>query len=198
MQTIFTIGHSTHTIDQFIQLLTQYEITCVIDVRSMPYSKYNPQFNKETLAESLKQEEILYVLFDKEFGARQLKPSLLDEDGKVDFYRVRETDLFKMGVHRLHNAVNQGYRLALMCSEGNPLDCHRFSMICYQLKKDFNVMHILPDGGMKTNEILENELVEKYKKNLPQSDLWRKVTEEERLEAAYRLVSKDIAYEEKD
>src|SRR5262245_44368779 len=99
--TVFTIGHSTHEIEAFIGLLNKYGITCLIDVRSAPYSRIAPQFNKEALATALKNRSILYTHFEKEFGARYTKPSLLDEEGKVDFAKVRASDEFKQGIQRL-------------------------------------------------------------------------------------------------
>ncbi len=128
---VFTIGHSTHSIEEFIHLLNNYEINCIIDVRSMPFSKYNPQFNKESLIRDLKNQNIFYAHFGKEFGARHTEPMLLDENGQVDFNKVRETEDFISGVKRLEDAFEQGYKIALMCSEANPLDCHRFSMVSY-------------------------------------------------------------------
>ena len=97
---VFTIGHSTHSIEEFINLLNNYEIDCVIDVRSMPFSKHNPQFNKESLIKDLKNQDIFYAHFGKEFGARHTSPMLLDENDQVDFYKVRETGEFKSGIKR--------------------------------------------------------------------------------------------------
>ena len=134
-KTLFTIGHSTHKIEFFISLLNKFRITCVIDVRSSPHSRIAPQYNKSSLNSILREHNIVYMHFEKEFGARHTKPSLLDEDGNVDFDKVRETTEFKQGVERLINGLGLGYKIALMCSEANPFDCHRFTMISYQLVK---------------------------------------------------------------
>jgi len=195
MQKIYTIGHSTHTIDEFTKLLQEHNITCIVDVRSMPYSKYNPQFNKENLRTELGKKEIVYAHLGKEFGARHTRPSLLDEDGRVDFYKVRETEDFKNGIRRLVDATDHGYSVALLCSEGKPLDCHRFSMISYQLVKEgYAVTHILPDSSKLTNEELEKQMLDKYRNKLPQSTLFEQVTPEQRLKVAYQLISKEVAY----
>jgi uncharacterized protein (DUF488 family) len=191
-QSVYTIGHSTHSIEEFIRLLQEHNITCVIDVRSMPYSQYNPQFNKELLQAELYNHEIVYAHFGKEFGARHTKPSLLNEDGRVDFNKVRETEDFKRGIRRLDDALDQGYHVALLCSEGNPLDCHRFSMISYQLVREgYEVIHIMPDGDTVTNDELEKQMLEKY---LPQPNFFDQVTPEGQLETAYQLISKKVAY----
>ena len=88
---VFTIGHSTHDIDDFIGLLKKHKVNCLIDVRSQPYSRIAPQFNKDGLNSLLKRHDILYAHFEKEFGARHTKLSLLDVDNKVDFDKVRKS-----------------------------------------------------------------------------------------------------------
>jgi uncharacterized protein (DUF488 family) len=194
-ETVFTIGHSRHDIDHFTDLLNKFGVNCVIDVRSSPYSRIAPQYNKDALSSTLKNNNILYMHFEKEFGARHTRPSLLNEDGKVDFDKVRETDEFKQGLARLRNGLELGYRIVLMCSEANPFDCHRFSLISYQLVKEgVRVNHILEDGDFVENSELENQLLEKYYKKLPQSTLFETVTKEMQLEVAYRLRSKYVAY----
>lgn len=166
---VFTVGHSTHNIRYFVELLKKHGVTSLIDVRSSPYSRIAPQFNKDILRIALKDENIGYVHFEKEFAARQTSPFLLDKDGRVDFDRVRETDEFKQGVQRLKKALKLGLRVALMCSEADPFDCHRFSMISYQLvKEDLQVHHILRDGKIVDNNELEERLLKKY---FPKHDL---------------------------
>jgi uncharacterized protein (DUF488 family) len=192
---VFTIGHSTHEINAFLDLLSRYGINCLIDVRSAPYSRIAPQFNKEALSATLKEAGILYTHFEKEFGARHTRPSLLDEEGKVNFDKVRASAEFQQGVQRLQKALDLGYHVALMCSEGNPFDCHRFSMITYQLVKEgLQVQHILTEGEAVDNTVLEDQLLQKYQKKLPQTTLFETVTPEMQLEAAYRLRGKDVAY----
>ena len=134
--------------------------------------------------------------FAKEFGARHTDFNLLDDERKVDFVRVRESLNFKNGIKRLRQGIDKGYRIALMCSEGDPLDCHRFSMISVALEKDgFDVKHILKDKTLKTTAQLEIQLLEKYKKKLPQPDMFQpNVTLDEQLQVAYRLRNKEIAF----
>lgn len=192
---IFTIGHSTHEFEYFVNLLNKYGVNCLIDVRSTPFSKIAPQFNKDVLGSTLRNNGILYGHFTEEFGARHSKPSLLDEEGKVDYEKVRQTDKFKEGIQRLIKGLELGYRIVLMCSEANPFDCHRFSMISYQLVKEgLQVKHILKDGTVIENSDLEEQLLEKYRKKLPQSTLFETVTREMQIEAAYKLRGKDIAF----
>lgn len=197
-QRVFTIGHSKHEIGYFIELLREYNVDCLIDVRSSPYSRIAPQFNKNVLNSTLKDNNILYAHFESEFGARHTKPSLLDEDGRVDFDKVRESAEFKQGIQRLRKGLGLEYTIALMCAEANPFDCHRFSMISYQLVREgMHVRHILKDGNLVENSELEESLLEKYNKKLPQNTLFETVTRDERIEIAYRLRGKDIAFSPK-
>jgi uncharacterized protein (DUF488 family) len=194
---IFTIGHSNHDINYFKSLLNKYYINSVIDVRTSPFSKLYPQFNKEILKASLKDDEIYYIHLPAEFGARRTNQDLLDEDGKVDFKKIWDTEIFKKGLEKISTGIEQGYQIALMCAESDPFECHRFSMVSYPLVKlGYIVTHILKDGTTIDNSELEKRLLEKYKKVLPVNDLFTNtVTDEIRLEYAYRLRNKDIAFE---
>src|SRR5205085_440349 len=133
---IFTVGHSTHEPQDFLGLLTSNSVNCVIDVRSTPFSTRVPQFNKETLKQYLEENNIIYLHFPKAFGARQKDPELLDETGRVDFEKVRRSEYFREGMDKLRRCLERGFTIALMCSEANPLDCHRFGMISYQLVRE--------------------------------------------------------------
>lgn len=106
---IYTIGHSNHPIEQFHDLLAIHNINCVIDVRSTPFSRIAPQYNKSTLSSRLKTVKILYAHFGSEFGARHTDINLLDNDGKVDFEKVRKTEQFNQGMQRLHSGLDMGY-----------------------------------------------------------------------------------------
>ena len=143
---IYTIGHSTHPIEVFLDLLKTFSFNCLIDVRSVAASSYNPQYNKEPLSNFLKTNGITYMHFAEEFGARHTDPDLLDDEGKVNFELVRKSWNFKNGVERIWQGIDKGFTIALMCSEGEPFDCHRFSMVSIALEKDgFEVKHILKD-----------------------------------------------------
>jgi uncharacterized protein (DUF488 family) len=193
---IYTVGHSTHPLDYFLELLQAYSITCVVDVRSVAASAYNPQYNKEPLSNFLKRNGITYLHFAEEFGARHTDPDLLDEEGKVDFVKVRKSWNFKKGVERLWQGIEKGFTVSLMCSESDPLDCHRFSMIATALEKDgFEIQHVLKDKTLKSNTQLEVELLKKYDKKIPKPDLFEPViSTADQLKVAYRLKNKEIAY----
>jgi len=194
--TIYTLGHSTHSPEYFLELLKTYSINCVIDVRSVAASSYNPQYNKEPLSDFLKNNGITYLHFADEFGARHTDPDLLDEEGKVDFEKVRKSWLFKNGVERLWSGLDKGFIIALMCSEGEPFDCHRFSMISVALEKDgLVVKHILKDKTIKSNGELEKQLLKKYDKKIPRRDIFQpNISADDQLKVAYKLRNKEIAY----
>lgn len=193
---IYTIGHSTHHADYFLELLREYAVNCIIDVRSVAASSYNPQYNEEPFKNFLKNNKIIYMHFAEEFGARQTDPNLLDDEGKLDFDKVRKSWFFKSGLERVWQGVEKGYVMALMCSESEPLDCHRFSMVSVGLQTDgFEVKHILKDKSVKTNKELETELMNKYEKKLPKIDLFNpNITTEDQLKVAYRLKNQEIGY----
>jgi uncharacterized protein (DUF488 family) len=187
---IYTIGHSTHEIDYFMELIESYRINCIVDVRSIAASSLNPQFNNEFLYNWLRKHGIVYMHFAEEFGARHTDYILLDDEGKVDFDKVHKTANFKNGIERLKKGVKKGFKITLMCSESNPLDCHRFSMISTVLEKcGFEVKHILKDKTLKTTQELEAQLLKKYEKKLPKPTMFEpEVTLADQLKIAYKLI----------
>jgi len=195
-RTLFTIGHSSHPPDYFLELLKHYQITCLIDVRSVAASAYNPQFNKEPLAAFLKNNGINYQHFPREFGARHTDPELLDPEGKVDFEKVRNSTLFKDGIQKLIQGFEKGFTISLMCSEAEPLDCHRFSMISLALAQHgFEINHILKDKTFASNAQLEKAILKKFYKKLPVPTVFDPdVTIQDQINAAYRLKNQEIAF----
>ena len=199
-KTIYTVGHSTHTIEYFFELIDTFGINCIVDVRSVAASRFNPQYNKEAFSNYLKKQGVQYLHFVKEFGARQDDPSVLDEENKVDFEKVRLQSSFSEGVLRLEKGLLAGYNIALMCSESEPFDCHRFAMVAIGLEKEgFKVKHILKDKTVISNADLEKELLKKYAKKLPQPSIFEPdVTPEMQLKAAYKMRNKNIAWSPSD
>ena len=196
-KTIYTIGHSNHEMDYFREMLNGIGVTCVIDVRSIPASAYSPHFNMEPLRAYLKRHNIIYLHFAREFGARQTEPEVLDISGKVDFDKVRQTQSFLSGIQRLNDGLNKGYTIALMCSEAEPFDCHRFSLISYYLVHNgFAVKHILKDKTTIDNSVLEKRLLKFYDKQIPKPDIFDPVALSPvvQLNFAYHLRGNDVAY----
>jgi len=191
---IYTIGHSTHPIDYFLEILKYYHVNCVVDVRSMPASRFNPQFNKKSLASSLKDNGIDYLYFGESFGARQTDLLLLDNEGRVDFEKVRNTEKFSDGIGRIWKGAHDGYSIALMCSEAEPLRCHRFIMISPALK-DFKVRHILKDKSSLSQEDLELQLLKQFSKELSQTSAFgSNAGTSQKLAAAYKMMNNIVGY----
>ena len=199
MKRIHTIGHSNIGVDDFLHLLLLHNINCIIDVRSVPASAYTPQFNKEPLKIFLKKHNITYVHFGEEFGARRTDCLI---DGQVNFEQAAQTEKFLLGYSRINNAIDLNYNLSLMCSEANPLECHRFSLVSrYLHEHDFDVCHILKDGNIKTHQELENEMINTYlnsrlnKLREIETNLFGEMyTAEQQRVDAYRIKNKEIGY----
>ena len=195
---LYSIGHSSQTQEEFLALLTSYSINCVVDVRSVPASKYSPQFNQENLKWFLKSHGIQYLHFGDEFGAR--RTDSIDENGQVNFEIAVKTPNFQQGVVRLMRGLEKGYQIALMCSEADPLECHRFSMVSrYFYDLGLDVQHILKDGTLASHASLEKEMINQFlhsrKYRLSEVDLlFGTYSEEEQRKDAYRLKNKEIGY----
>lgn len=189
-KTIFTIGHSTHSLDYFISLLNTHEITAVCDVRSSPYSRMNPQFNRENLKAALRQNRISYVFMGKELGARSDDPCCYAQ-GKVQYDLLAQTELFQHGLSRIQAGIKK-YRIALMCAEKDPLDCHRTILVSRYLEENLNleVQHILADGQLEKHSNTLDRLL--YNLKLPSQDIFR--THDVVLADAYRIQGQKIAY----
>jgi uncharacterized protein (DUF488 family) len=187
---VYTIGHSTHQTVRFLELLRAHDITAVGDVRSNPYSRMNPQFNRETLKASLTEAGIAYVFLGRELGARTEDPSCY-EGGKVQYERLARTPLFRAGLDRVRDGMSR-YRLALMCAEKEPLVCHRGILVARELEAaGMVVKHTLAEGSVEAHR----DAMARLRKllGLPESDLLR--SEVEVLEDAYRIQGQRIAYE---
>ncbi len=187
--TIYTIGHSNHTIEKFRDLLERNGITAIADVRSSPYSRHNPQFNKDVLSAKLRKCGIAYVFLGKELGARTDDPSCY-EGGKVRYSRLAETSVFKAGVERVLSGA-QKYRIALMCAEKEPLDCHRTLLVSRALeRRGASIVHILADGSTEAQKQTMSRLLDLV--GLPQADMFR--SHDELVAMACDLREERIAY----
>ena len=194
---IYTIGHSNYSQEEFLRLLQIHSITCVADVRSMPASKHSPQYNQVILEGFLKYHQINYQFFGREFGAR--RTDSYNQQGQVDFELAVKTDLFQQGIKRI-NTLLEVSRVTLMCSESNPLECHRFALVArYFHNQGVEIRHILKDGSLATHKQLEKDMINQYlharKPLLADVDeLFRTYTDEDQLRDAYRLKNKEIGY----
>ena len=187
---IYTIGHSKHPIDRFVALLQQHAIDALADVRSTPYSRFNPQFNKEKLQTALAAAGIRYVFLGEELGARTKDPSCYDEEGRVSYARLAQTEPFRKGIERLLTGMQQ-HRIAIMCAEREPLECHRTILVSRELERaGVPVTHILHDGSLEPHGQLMTRLAAEL--NLVGTDLF--LTPDELIEDAYEKQGSRIAY----
>jgi uncharacterized protein (DUF488 family) len=187
--TVYTVGHSTHSIEKFVELLRMNGITAVADVRSSPFSRHNPQFNREALVNALREAGISYVFVGKELGARSDNPACY-KNGRVRFSRLARTSAFRSGVDRVLNGTRQ-YRVALMCAEKEPLDCHRTLLVARALEREGAVIkHILADGRLEDQNDTMSRLLDMV--GLPREDMFR--SREELVADACELRERKIAY----
>lgn len=190
-KSVYTIGHSTQTVERFIELLQMHAITAIADVRSSPYSRMNPQFNREPLRERLRQSGISYVFLGKELGARS-DDRRCYRDGKVQYDLLAQTPLFKDGIARVLEGADT-YRVGLMCAEKDPLECHRAILVSRALHQNtVDVRHVLADGRVETQDELETRMLDQL--HMHGEDMLN--TKDELVREAYRTQGEAIAYED--
>lgn len=190
MTLVYTVGHSNHSEQGFVDLLTKNGITAIADVRSSPYSRFNPQFNRESLIKSFRKAGIAYVFLGAELGARSEDCSCY-ENGKVQYDRLAQTEVFRKGLERVVEG-SRAYRVALMCAEKDPLDCHRTILVARHLvERGIEVKHILAEGSVETHDEAMQRLLQVL--DLPEQDMFR--SREQIIADAYAIRGQAIAYE---
>lgn len=195
MKELFTIGYSTHSQESFIAALKAHEITAIADVRSSPYSRFKPEFDKEHLGTLLKKSGIEYVFLGDYCGAKPDDSSCFI-DGRVSYDLLAKSDRFIEGLKRLDKGLER-YRIALMCAEKDPITCHRMILVARQLHDQYGATtcHILGDGTAEAHEQSERRLLRLFgldRQELP--GLGQSV--EQRLADAYRRQGERIAFTE--
>ena len=189
--TILTIGHSTHTYGSFLALLQSAGVSAIADVRTAPFSRHQPQFNRNNLLEALRRDRISYVYLGKELGGRP-NDFKYYSDGLADYAKIAMSPNFEKGLHRIVEGAER-YRIAAMCSEHDPLDCHRCLLIGRALaNRGITIVHILQNGGTVSHPQIEERLLEICDRNT--DDLF--ATREERLAIAYRDRARKVAFVE--
>ena len=190
-QPVFTIGHSNLEFMKFAALLREHGVQAVADVRSSPYSQYNPQFNREPLQRGLREQGVSYVFLGAELGARRSECECYVK-GRADYSLIAKTQAFKHGLDRIVQGAAK-MRVALMCSEKDPVDCHRCIIVSPRLRdRGIEVLHILSDGSLESQEQAESRLARLF--DLPERELFRSASEI--VAEAYRLQGERIAYQE--
>ncbi|AOY77834.1 DUF488 family protein [Clostridium formicaceticum] len=196
---IFTVGHSNYSIDRLLDMLNFYKINCVVDIRGTPYSKYNIQYNKETISQTLTSKGYVYIYMGKEFAAQREDKSLYTEEGYADFEKVIGDKDFLKGIERLKVGCSKGYRIALMGAKQDPISCHRCILLGRALREHgFTVNHILDDYTLASQEEMEERLLKKYYGNGKQitfdSYMEMDLSEEDLIRECYKKGNKEIGY----
>ncbi|MDC6350482.1 DUF488 domain-containing protein [Zeaxanthinibacter sp. PT1] len=157
--TLYSIGHGNKKIEDFIHELQNFSIDFLLDVRSKPFSKWNPQFNQSELQASLKSVGVTYVFVGDQLGGLPEDRSCYDSEGKVVYDLIKKKQFFKQGLKRLLTANQKGIKIAVMCSESKPEECHRSKLIGQELlSHNISMNHITKNYQLKSQELVMNEL----------------------------------------
>jgi len=192
MKPLYTIGHSSHELPRFLELLQKHGINEVADVRSQPYSKHTPWFNRDSLERAFKVADIRYVFLGRELGARRDESNCYI-GGKVNYDRIAKAEAFRAGLTRLEQDCVSS-TLALMCAEKDPLDCHRTVLVSRHATAFTKIIHIRADGSLEPHADLEHRMRRMY--GLFDSDLF--IPPEAQLAEAYTRRGDEIAYVEQE
>lgn len=195
---ILTIGHSKHPLSVFTDLLQVNEVSVLADVRSVPYSRYCPQFNKELLRGSLKECKIDYLFLGRELGARVDDPSCY-LNGRIVYSRLAKRSSFLEATELLKSRAGKE-KTVLMCAEEDPLTCHRTILVARELDKEgIRVEHIRGDGRVETHDDVKTRLLKLtglYQGEGSQMDMFQQQDQdnEKLLSDAFEIQEEKIAY----
>jgi uncharacterized protein (DUF488 family) len=146
---IWTVGHSNHELDHFAQLVLSEHIEFLVDVRSFPYSRFAPHFNRDEIEATMDRRGVGYLFLGGELGGRPTREEHYDSEGHALYGPMSEGGAFAIAVQRLI-AGAQRHRIALLCSEGDPRHCHRRLLVGKVLTdQGVELRHILPDGTVR-------------------------------------------------
>lgn len=196
---IYTIGHSNYDLERLVNMLNTYNIDCVVDIRGIPYSKYNIQYNKENIQKSLRDLGFTYIYMAKEFAAKRESKVSYNKEGYADFHKVVKEETFINGVSRLKNGIDKGYKIVLLGAMQDPIRCHRSILVGRELDNlGFKVKHILHDYSTCNQREIETMLLDKYFKDRGQLTIdflmGEGKGEKEMIEEAYDMANKEIGY----
>jgi uncharacterized protein (DUF488 family) len=191
-QAIYTIGHSNHAAEDFLALLRSHGVAAVADVRSAPYSRYNPHYDREALRDTLRAAGLEYAFLGRELGARPDDAACYLR-GKVQFGALAATRLFQDGLKRVRQG-SERFRVALMCAEKEPLECHRSILVARHLvEAGCAVRHILADGSTESQAEMMGRLMVELGLDMGNANLF--FTPEDLMEDAYRMQEARIAFD---
>ena len=187
-----TIGHGRTDLQVFIRTLLRYKVNCIVDVRSTPYSRYSAQYNKEVFFTELAKCGISYKWLGNSLGGRPNDDSAYDENGIVDYEKLVKTELFLGGLKELEE-MSLTNNIAIMCSEQDPIKCHRFLAISRELaRREYRIVHIKDSKFYVKQAQLENDLVMIHFGENVQLDLFSKMTDA--IAESYTKQNKECGY----
>lgn len=189
INTLYTIGYSAFSINDLISVLKKYGINAIADVRSVPYSRFKPEYNSDKLKTKLKNNSIEYVFLGDLCGAR-IEAKECYRNGKADYELIAKHPKFQEGIKRIKKGLEK-YRIALLCAEKDPVSCHRMILICRNLRVDnIKIFHIIDFKSILTQDECEIRLLKLFK--LDQPEFFRDFNEQ--IVEAYQRQAKKIAY----
>lgn len=196
MKTVYTIGYSGFSIDDFVATLKKHNISLVVDVRSSPFSNYFPEYNKDALEIHLKTHGIYYRNYAVEFGARQSDRKYYCKEGYLDFELFSKSEQFLQGIRKLCNSMTKNYTFALMCAEKDPISCHRTILVARAFfERGYNVVHLLTNGNTITQQEINTRLIEKFFPNRDQMTFFETPQDDDTLlKTAYKKQNAEIGY----
>jgi hypothetical protein len=157
---LFSIGHSNFEFDRFVQLLHGAKVSAIADVRSQPFSKWLPWSNRPNLEQVLPEHQIRYHFLGDLLGGRPQSTEVYNSDGEVNYELVRMTTAFQRGLDRLAEVVGNS-RVAMLCSEEDPMDCHRGLLIAPAMKeRGLPAIHVRGDGSLESQSDFEARLID--------------------------------------
>lgn len=195
VDTVYTIGYAGFRIDDFIKILKENNISLVVDVRSAPYSQYYTDYNKENLIITLEKSHIYYRNYVSEFGARQSDPKFYP-NGYLDFELFSKSEFFLLGVEKLKRSMEKDYTIALLCSEKDPIKCHRTIMVSRAFHRaGYKVLHLMSNGTSVTQEDIEERLLNIFFPDREQISMFvPTLSKQEYIDESYKKQNEIIGY----
>ena len=196
---IYAIGHSNYPVEKFFSMIEKYGINCIVDIRQIPYSRYNHQYNREVFSETVKKRGLTYIYMGKEFGASRQTRENYTSRGYADFEKAVQEDIFRQGIERLRKGCEMGYKIVIFAAMQEPIRCHRAIFVGRELSKEgFDMKYIMHEGHIETQEDMEEELLNKYFDGRSQlsidSLMGNGPTRQDMIDEGYRLANKEIGY----
>jgi len=168
MPTLYTIGHSTHTIQEFIEILHTYHITHIVDVRSIPKSRHVPWFNEAPFKKSLHKEKIAYIPLKELGGLRKTSNASINKGWRNASFRgfadYMQTSEFFKGLKKLNQLIKKNHRVAILCAEALPWRCHRSLIADALIIRKIKVLEIIGKHSIREHHLTSFAKINRKKK----------------------------------